>query len=537
MHQQRVVFNPEARQALSKGFNTLADAMQVTLGPRGRMVAVGQVNPAKPPELLNDGALIARRFLGLPGRFETMGAFLARHIAWRVEEAVGDGTTTAVVIARHILNQANKYIVAGHDVMAIRRGLEKGLAVVLDELQHMAQPLDNPERIASLAASITGSDELGGYIEEIFDIVGPDGAVDVRRNYARTHDRRYIQGVLWNQGWASSYFTTEGGKAVVKDPYILLTNRHLETAEALVPIMEKIRNADDDRGLVVIAPSVQGDALNVLVTNKMRKALPTLAVKAPGLGSEKTEILKDLGALCGGKVFLSEIDDRLEEAELADLGRADEVQAIRSGFTLIGGKGRPAAIRQRAAELRAQLPEAGYGRERDRLVERSGKLLGGMALLEIGGASDLEQEYLRDRAKEAVRVVRLGLHGGIVPGGGVAFLACLPALDRLCLPADEAVALPILRAGLEAPMRALIHNAGFEPNPIMARLHQNGSGCGFDVVREEIRDVAAANIVDPVRVLRAALQTGVSGAMMAITTGVLVHRPRHNREDDVSFNP
>ncbi len=533
----RILFEPAARRSLNRGFNLLTDLMQVTLGPRGRAVAMAQDNPRHPPALLDDGAVIARRFLGLPNRFETMGAFMARHIAWQVEEAVGDGSTTAVVIARHIVNTADRYIAAGHNVMSLRRGLEKGLSVVLAELQTMARPLEDPRQIEAMATTITGNETLGKLIEEIFDTVGAHGAVEIRNNYARVHDRRYIRGVLWNNGWVSSYFCTEGGKAVLTNPYLLFTDRVLISGEELVPILEKVRQAGNGkRGLVVLAPQIEGEALNVLVTNKTRNALPTLALKAPGLGLEKVEILHDLAALCGGRVLLSVSGERLEKLTLDDLGQADEVQAIRSSFTVIGGKGRPAAVRERTEWLRRQIPAAGYGRDRDRLIERSGKLMGGVALLHIGGASDTERDYLKERSQEAVDVVRMGLIDGVVPGGGTAFLSAAHALDGLCLPDDEAPALGILRSALAAPAFAMISNAGLDASPIVAKL-QEQPACAFDLLHERFVDRSTAPFVDPVRVLHAALKTGVSGALMALTTEVLVHRPRLNRDDSVDFKP
>ncbi len=283
----------------------------------------------------------------------------------------------------------------------------------------------------------------------------------------------------------------------------------------------------------MIAPVVEGEALNLLVTNKTRDILPTLAIKAPGLGSEKGEVLHDLAALCGGRVFLAVTGESLKKATLADLGQADEVQAIRSSFTVVGGKGRPLDVRTRAEELRRQIPQAPYGRERDRLLERSGKLAGGLGLLYIGGASDLEREYSKERAAEAVRVVRLGLTDGVVPGGGVAFLLAARALDSLALPDEEAAALSLLRGALEAPTRAIVTNAGFEAGAILAKLRQS-PGCGFDVISEQFVPMATV-VVDPLRVATTALQTAISGAMTAITTEVLVHRPRHNRDEDVSF--
>lgn len=511
--------------------------MAVTLGPRGRLVAVNRDNPRRPPELLNDGAVIARRFTGLPNRFQTMGAFLARHIAWQVEEAVGDGATTAVVIAQAILNAASRYVAAGYNPMRLRLGMERGLAAALDALHAQAQPLDNPARIRSLATAITGDEALGKAVEEVFDVVGAYGAVQVRTNFGRGHNVRYINGTFWNQGWASSYFTTEGGTAVIKEPYLLLTSKHLNQADDLVPALEVVRAQGDGRGLAVIAPTLAGAALNLLVTNMKRDVIQTLGIKAPGLGPEKSDVLTDLAVLTGGRVFYAESDDSLKKVTLADLGQAREIQAIRSGFTLIGGKGRPAAIRQRSQELRKRIPEAAYGRERNRLVERAGKLLGGVALLEVGAATETERDYLKERTEEAVHVVRLGLQGGIVPGGGVAFLACVPAIQALSLDDETAAGAAILAQALAAPMRAIIANAGGDPAVVLAQAQAAGCGMGYDAVAEVVTDVMASNIVDAVKVLQVALRTGVSGALMALTTNALVTRPRANRDEDVDFRP
>lgn len=530
----RLALEPEARLALTRGFNKLAATLTVTLGPRGRLVAVSRDNPRRAPELINDGATIARRFLGLPDRFETMGAFLARHIAWQVEEAVGDGATTAVVVAQAVINQAMRYTSAGYNPMLLRRSIDRALGVALRALTRQARPLEGTAHIRALATAVTGDPRLGELVEEIFDTVGALGAVQVRTNYGREHTSRYINGAFWNQGWASSYFTTEGGTAIIKEPYILLTNRQLDRATQLAPILEQVHPTG--RGLVVIAPAITGEALNILVTNKTRGIVPTLAVKAPGLGPEKTEILQDLAAMTGARVFLANHPDRLETATLADLGEAREVQAIRSGFTLIGGRGRPAAIRQRSAELRARIPDAPYGRERDRLVERAGKLLGGVALLEVGGSTETEREYLKDRASEAVEVARMALQHGVVPGGGAAYLACIPALTEFA-GSEDAEGAAILAHALAAPMTALVENAGFEASPILARVRACGDGCGFDVLRGEFVDLAQAGIVDPVKVLEVALRTGVSGALMALTTEVLVHKPRPNRSKEVDFRP
>lgn len=536
MSHPRLAFEPVSRHALRQGFSQLADAMAVALGPRGRLVAVNRDNSRRAPELLADGATIARRFVGLPGRFESMGALLARQIAWQMEEAVGDGATTAVVLARAIINEADRYLAAGFNAMRVRRGLERATDAVSAELGRLARPLDSPDLIRGLATSITGDETLGRSIEEAFDVVGPYGAVDVRTHFGRGHAIRFINGVAWNQGWASSYFTTDGGTAILKEPYLLFTNHVLSETEQLLPILEAVRGAGA-QGLVVIAPEIRGDALNLLVTNKVRGSLATLAIKAPGLGPEKTEVMHDLAVMTGGRVIVVEKADRVEAATLADLGQAREVQAIRSGFTVIGGKGRPAAMRERSRQLRSQIPAAAYGRERNRLVERAGKLLGGMAMLEVGGATESEHEFLKERVSEAVHVVRLGLQDGIVPGGGAAFLACRPILEQLDLPEEERPGAAILAHALSAPMAAILENSGFEPEAILATVCRRGNGTVYDVVTGEYAEGAVATIVDPVKVLQVALESAVSGALMAVTTAVLVHKPRSNRSKEVDFRP
>ncbi|MEZ4677476.1 MAG: chaperonin GroEL [Caldilineaceae bacterium] len=538
MNHPRLLFAPAARQAFSQGFNALSNLMEVALGPKGRTVAIAPENPRKAPELLSDGANIARRFLGFPNRFETMGAFLARHIAWQMEEAIGDGATTAVVLARQVLNETNRQVAAGHNVMLIRRGLEKVLPHLLAHLHDQATPLENAHQIQALATALVGDQILGCHLEEIFDTVGVHGAIQVRSSYARKHDRRYIQGTFWNQGWVSSYFTTEGSNAIVKAPYLLFTTRELTQADELLGILNQVREAGD-RGLVVLAPAIGGDALNILVTNKVRNVLPTLAIKAPGLGPEKFEILEDLATLCGGQLLRDEVGLRVEQATLADLGQADEVQAIRSGFTLIGGKGRPAAIRRRRQELQQALQTAQPGRQRDRLVERTGKLLGGVALLEVGGATEIERDYLKARAQDAVQGLRLALQDGVVTGGGVAYLRCLPCLDDLAirnmLTPEEAIALPIIRQALLAPARAILRNAGLEPAPVIQRILDEPGSAGYDLLQTDLFTPGEAPIVDPVQIAHKALEIGISGALMALTTEVLVHRPRHNRDEEVDF--
>ena len=521
----------------------LAEAIAPTLGPLGRLVAIErETNPrTKAPDLLNDGATIARRIWALSDRWQTMGLLMARHTAVRVKEAVGDGGSTAIVLTHAIVTEGLKHIAAGYDPMQLRRGLERALPVAVSAIERSARPLEEDKHILSLAAAITGRDDLARLIQECFDVVGAHGAIEVRPSHSIAHDREYIQGVLWNEGWKSSHFITGGGAAVLKRPYILFATHRLTKASQLAPLMSALIEANaarnERRGLVVIAFAIESDALNILVTNKARGVLPALAIHAPGAGNDRFEILNDLAKLCGGKLFAEEAGDRVESAQLADLGQADEVNAIRSAFTITGGKGRPAAIRQRITEIRQLIARAADPAERDRLAERAGKLLGGVALLRVGGATEAERAHLMQRAEEAVRTIRIGMEDGLVPGGGAAFLAAVPALAALKLAEDEAPASAILRHAMLAPLSAIIRNAGYEPAPIVHQVMLRGAGFGFDVRRGGVTDMWQANIVDPLRVTKTALQAAVSCAAMALTTEALVHKPRSVRDDDVKLDP
>lgn len=532
-----------ARAALNAGMTTLARAVAPAFGPAGRVVAVQrEMAPSnKPPEMLTDGAAIARRLWAVPDRWENMGLLLARHMAVKVEEAVGDAGTSAILLAQALVEAGQKLVAAGHDPMQLRRGLERALPVALAAIEQTATPLRNQDHILKLAQAMIGRDDLAALVQECFDVVGPHGVIEVRPSQSVAHDREYIQGVMWNEGWKSSHFVTSGGAAVLQQPYVLCASHRLTTATQLAPVMSRLieKNASDkqQRGLVVIAIAVEGDALNILVTNKTRGVLPSLAIHAPGAGNDRLEILQDLATVCGGRLFAEEAGDAIESATLADLGQAESVQAIRSAFTMTGGKGRPAAIRQRIQEVRKLLQAAQTGAERDLLAERAGKLLGGVALLRVGGATEAERMMLMARAEEAVRVVRVGMEGGVVAGGGAAYLVAIPALSTLTLPDDQAPAVALLQKALQAPMAALARNSGHDAAPILQTALAHGPGAGFDVRTSSVTDMFAANIVDPLRATTTALRAAVSCAAMTLTTEALISRPRTVRDEDSSLNP
>jgi chaperonin GroEL len=522
----RIRFGLEAQSAVQRGFDTIARIAQATLGPTGRVVAVeAAANRNRSPELLDDAATIARRVVAIPDPFENMGARLARHLAWHVREEVGDGSATALVLAQAVIADSIRHIAAGHNAMDLWRGIQKTAPYLLARLDEMAMPLESPEQIQTLATAMVGDEELGHFIEEIFDIVGPEGHIEVREAYGRQNDREYVEGVYWDSGWISPYFADKDKslQASVQRPYILLTDYSLSNAPDLLPTLEAVRRAEG-KGLVIIANDVTGAALNLLVTNNARGTLRILCLKAPRYGDLRSAILDDIALSTGARVIRKDAGDSIAQVTLRDLGRAQHVVCNRATFTLMGTMGSPQGIRDRVQTLRAARQHVHDERERENLDERIGKLLGGSALLHVSGQTDAERKHAKQIAENAVRVVRHGLHGGIVPGGGSAYVACLPALDEVELPETEAPALNILRHALMAPMACVTRNAGHDPGPIIAWVQDAPPGSGFDALRGERVDMLAANVVDPLPTVRTALTLALSIATMAITTDALIHR-------------
>jgi chaperonin GroEL len=522
----RVRFGLAARQALKRGFDQLADLAQVTLGPVGGVVAVERIASRNSGhEMLTDTGTIVRRIIELPGRFENMGAMLARHMAWRVHEDVGDGAATALVIAQSLIADSVKYVAAGYNAMSLWHGIRALQPHVEARMKALAEPLEDAERIRSLATSIVGNEELGRFIEEIFDVVGPRGFVEVRGAYGFENDREYVEGVYWDAGWVSPYFADKntGTQATIQRPYILITDYELDSAQDLVPVLQRVR-AVEGKSLVVIAANVKESALNLMVSNNAKGTLRMLALKAPRYGEMRAGVLEDMAIACGARFVRKDAGDAIAQVTVEDLGRAQTVVCNRSTFTLIGTMGRPQAIRERIRTLQAAR-EGSDDKERHKdLDERVGKLLGGTALLHVAGQTKEDREQRKDIAETAVQVVRLGLEGGVVAGGGSAYVSALPALDEVQLNGDAAPAKDMLRRALLAPITCLVRNAGYDPGPVVAQVLDSPAGWGFDVLQGEYVDMLAANIVDPLPTAHAAFRLGVSAAAMALTTDALIHR-------------
>jgi chaperonin GroEL len=533
----RVRFDLEAQMAIKRGFDVLANVAQATLGPIGGIVAIERMSARnKSPELLDDVATIARRVIEVRGPFENMGAMLARHLAWNVREEVGDGSATALILAQTVISEALRYTAAGHNAMDLWRGIKKGhdhLGVRLDEL---AQPLEDPESIISLATAIVRDKELGRFIEEVFDIVGPHGHVEVRGAYGRKSDREYVEGVYWDSGWVSPYFADKDNElqATVDRPYILLTDHKLENVQDVLPVMEAVRKAGG-KGLVIISYDLKGSALNLMVTNNARGTMRLLGLKAPRYGEMRTGILQDMALSTGARVIREEAGESLSRVRIQDLGRAQYVVCNRATFTIVGGMGNPQAIREHIQTLRESRALLQDKRDQENLDQRIGKLLGGTAILHVSGQTEAERDHRKELAENAIHVVRLGLQGGIVPGGGSAYVALLPVLDELELDENEAPALDILRRALVAPLQCIARNGGYDPGPVLAHVREAPYGWGFDVTRGKVVDMLEANIVDPLPMMRTALDHGLSVATMAITTDALVYRSY--RDETPEFNP
>jgi chaperonin GroEL len=528
-----VLLQPRARTALTRGFDQMANVLRVTLGPAARAVVMAPIISTRAPELLTDAATIARRIIEIPDPYENMGAMLVRHMAWRMREKVGNGAATAAVLAQALLHEANYQAAAGANVMMLKRGIERGLEVACAELKRLAKPMDSPEQIEALAIAAAGGDrEIGRYVGEMLEIIGTDGVIIVEDHAGMKSDREYVEGLQWDSGYVSAYFCTDLDRmeAVVENPVILATDVNVETVEQILPIMEAIMERKEPEaigGFVLIANEIAGPALAVMVANTEKKTLQCLGIKAPGAGDRRVRILEDVAVLTGGRMIAEDAGDKMEDAKFADLGRARRVWANRDFFSIVGGAGDQAAIRQRIQEIKLLLPSADGDYERDKMRERLGKLQGGVGILKVGAPSERERETKKQRGEEAVAAARAAAEEGVVPGGGAAYLACRPALKALAdsLHGDEAVGVRVLMRAMEAPTEWIVRNAGADPKAILARLREASAarpGTGYDALAGRIVDMEEAGILDPLKVVRTALETGTSAGIMALTTDALV---------------
>jgi chaperonin GroEL len=537
----RILHGRRARTALLRGIDRMTSLLRPTLGPLPRTVAISPLVGSRPPEILDSGAIIARRTIQLADPFEDMGGMLVRHLAWRVYDRVGDGSATAAVLAQGLVETGARYVAAGGNPVSVIRGMECGLAVATAELRRQARRIDGPAEIANVVAGIVRRVDLAEMLGEVVDAVGPDGAILVEDAQGTDTVHEYMDGVRWNEGFVSSFLlrSDEATMTRVLNPRVLVTDWSLDRAEQLLPTLEACVAAGE-RALFVVAPEIRDSAVGLLVANRDRGLLDSVvAVRAPSVGEQRARILEDLAVITGGRCISQDRHDRLADVTIDDLGKARQAWATRFAFGILGGHGNKAGIRQRMTEVKAELRAT----SRDdaytlaKVQERIGKLAGTAVTIHVGAATTAEQQDLKLRIEAAVRSARAAVEEGVVPGGGAAFLGCAHALEAIPLSdydgpihltRDEAVGVAALAQALAEPLRAIVRNAGLDAAPIvehgLERARRGEALCVYDVLRQEWVDPWSAGLVDPLPVALAALETSVSMARLALSAEVLVRR-------------
>ena len=516
---KQLLFDEVARRSLKKGIDRLADAVRVTIGPKGRNVVLDKKFGA--PTITNDGVTIARD-IELEDPFENMGAQLLKEVATKTDDVAGDGTTTAVVLGQAMVNEGLRVVTAGANPMIVKRGIERAVEVIVEEIKKTARPVETREQIAAVAAISAADPEVGEIIAEVMDKVGKDGVITVEEGQSLGLEKEYTEGMQFDRGYISAYFVTNPDRmeAVLEDPRILITDRKISSVQDVLPALEKAVQLG--KPLVIIAEDVDGEALATLVVNKLRGTIQVLAVKAPGFGDRRKEMLRDIAILTGGTVISEEIGRKLDSVTHEDLGTARRVVATKDDTTIVDGGGSPEAIKARMTQIKAQIEETTSDYDREKLQERLAKLAGGVAVIKVGAATEVELKEKKHRIEDALSTTRAAVEEGIVAGGGVTLVQAIPALDSLKLEGDEAVGVEIVRKALEAPARQIADNAGEPGEVVVERIKQLPKGEGFDALRGEYANMFDRGIVDAAKVTRSALQNAASIAAMVLTTETLV---------------
>lgn len=518
---KQIKFSEDARSSLRKGIDVLANAVKVTLGPKGRNVVLDKGFGS--PTITNDGVTIAKE-IELEDKFENLGAQLIKEVAEKTNDAAGDGTTTATVLAQAIIAEGLKNIAAGANPMAIRRGIEKGAQGAIEALKKSAKPVSGKEEIAQVASISADSKEVGELIAEVMDMVGRDGVITVEEGQSIGLEKEVVEGMQFDQGYASPYMVTDTTRmeSALDDPMILLTDKKIGAANDIVPVLEKVVQAGK-KELVIIADDVEGEALTTIVLNKLRGVFTCLCVKAPGYGDRKKEMLSDIATLTGAKVITSDTGMKLEEVELDDLGRARRVIADKEKTTIVEGKGDQAEIKDRIKQVKAEIEKTDSSFDREKLQERLAKLSGGVGVIKVGAATEVELKERKHRIEDALSATKAAVEEGIVSGGGVALVDIIRALDEIKIDdADERVGLKMLRKALEAPLRQIAENAGKDGSVVIEEVRRKEKGVGYNAATDEYVDMIKSGIIDPLKVTRSALQNAASVAAMVLTTETAV---------------
>ncbi len=536
MAAKEVIYGEEARRKILAGVEKLANVVRVTLGPRGRNVGIEKKFGS--PDIVNDGVTIAEE-QEYKDPFENMGAQLVKEVASKTNDVAGDGTTTATILAHALIKEGFKMVAAGANPIALKRGIEKGVKAVVEELQKMSRKISGKHEIAQVAAISANDPEIGRIIADAMEAVGESGVITVEDSDTIETYYEVVEGMQFDREYLSPYFVTDPKKMEVnlENPYILITDRELKNALELIPLLEKV--AQTGRPLLVIAKDVTGEALSTLVINKLKGTLISCAVKAPGFGDRRKAMLEDIAILTGGVVIAEDAGMEVRNATLDMLGQAERVRVTHESTTIIGGKGNPEAIKARIEQIEEQIKTTDSEYDREKLEERKAKLAGGVAVIKVGAATETELEEKKHRFEDALEATRAAVEEGILPGGGVALLRASRVLDKLEkeLEGDEKVGVQILRKALEAPVRQLAENAGFEGAVIVERLKNEKDTVGFDVVQEKFVDMFEAGIIDPTKVTRSALQNAASIAGMLLITEALVAEIREEKKETTPTPP
>ena len=516
---KEILFDEEARRALSRGVDALANAVKVTLGPKGRNVVLEKKFGA--PTITNDGVTIARD-IELEDHFENMGAQLVKEVATKTNDVAGDGTTTATLLAQAIVREGLKNVVAGANPMIIKKGIEAAVAKLVDEIKNNAKKVEGKEAIAQVASISSGDAEIGQLIADAMEKVGNDGVITVEESKTMTTNLKVVEGMQFDRGYISPYMVTDTDKmeAVMDDPYILITDRKISSIQDILPILEQV--VKQGKSLVIIAEDVDGEALATIVVNKLRGTFKALAVKAPGFGDRRKAMLEDIAILTGGTVISEELGRKLDSATFADLGHARQIRATKEETTIVEGSGDKDEIKARVSQIRKLIENSTSDFDKEKLQERLAKLAGGVAVIEIGAATEVEMKEKKLRIEDALNATRAAVEEGIVAGGGTTFIDILPALDDVKVDGDAKVGVEIVKRAIEEPVRQIANNAGQEGSVVAEAVKKADKGVGFNALTNEYVDMIKAGIVDPAKVVRSALQNAASIAAMILTTETLV---------------
>ncbi|MFA5742873.1 MAG: chaperonin GroEL [Candidatus Paceibacterota bacterium] len=525
---KQILYSEEARNRLKAGVDKLANAVTVTLGPKGRNVIIGESYGS--PTITNDGVSIAKE-IELEDKIENLGAQVVRQASEKTNDVAGDGTTTATLLAQSLIREGFKNVTAGANPLSLKRGMEKACDLVVAELKKIAKPVATEEEMAQVATLSAENKDLGTLIAQVIKEVGKDGVVTVEESKKSGIDKEIVKGLQFDQGYISPYMATnlERMEAVLEDPYILITDKKISNIQEIVPLLEKALKTGK-KDILIIADEVEGDALATLIVNRIRGVFNAIAVKSPGFGDRKKEMMQDIAVVTGGQVISEDLGFKLENAELTSLGQARKIVVNKDKTTIIEGKGKKTEIDARISQIKKQIEMEDSDFDREKLQERLAKLAGGVAVIKVGAATEIEQKARQHKTEDALAATRAAIEEGIVPGGGVALLRCQKILEDSKLKGDEKVGVNIVRRALEDPIRKIADNAGKDGSVIAADVKKLSANEGYNAAEDRFEDLLKAGVVDPVKVVISTLQNAVSAASMLLTTEcVVVEKPEEKK--------